>query len=85
MKESMLLRGRSVRIRGGPFRVRGLSFGRSALVGLTLSALVAGAAACGPEAPAVTVDSDDYLTLIDHPSEQTLEFVILLIFQQEPS
>ncbi len=56
--------------------VRGRSFGRSALVGVTLSALVAGAAACGPEAPAVTVDSDDYLTLIDHPSERELEFVI---------
>ncbi len=32
-------------------------------------------AACGPEAPAVTVDSDESLTLIDHPGE-ALEFVI---------
>ncbi len=70
MKESMLL------LRGRSFRVRGRSFGRSALVGAALSALAAGATACGPEAPAVTVDSDEYLTLIDHPSEGALEFVI---------
>lgn len=70
MKESMLL------LRWLSFRVHGRPFGRSALVSVTLSALVAGATACGPEAPAVTVDSDDYLTLIDHPSEGALEFVI---------
>ncbi len=63
-------------MRGLSFRVYGRPFGRSALVSVTLSALVAGATACGPEAPAVTVDSDDYLTLIDHPSEGALEFVI---------
>ncbi len=63
-------------LRGLSFRVRWRLFGRSARVSVTLSALVAGAAACGPEAPAVTVDSDDYLTLIDHPSEGSLEFVI---------
>ncbi|MEJ2311836.1 MAG: hypothetical protein P8Y07_06665 [Gemmatimonadales bacterium] len=41
---------------------------------LTLG-LAASMASCGPEAPAVTVDSDDSLTLIDHPGE-ALEFVI---------
>ncbi len=38
-------------------------------------ALAASLAGCGPEAPAVTVDSDESLTLIDHPGE-ALEFVI---------
>jgi hypothetical protein len=37
-------------------------------------ALAASLAGCGPEAPAVTVDSDESLTLIDHPGE-ALEFV----------
>lgn len=36
----------------------------------------ASTAACGPEAPAVTVDSDESLTVIDHPSDGALEFVI---------
>jgi hypothetical protein len=44
-------------------------------VALTV-ALAASLTGCGPEAPAVTVDSDESLTLIDHPSEGALEFVI---------
>jgi hypothetical protein len=55
---------------------RGRSFGRPALAGVALSTLLAVAAGCGPDAPAVTVDTDDFLALVDYPSEETLEFVI---------
>ncbi len=48
---------------------------RTPLTVLALS-LAVSTAACGPEAPAVTVDRDESLTVIDHPGEGALEFVI---------
>lgn len=48
---------------------------RILLGGALIVALSAGLSACGSQAPAVTVDSDESLTLIDHPGE-ALEFVI---------
>jgi hypothetical protein len=49
---------------------------RTLLGGALIVALAAATSACGPEAPAVTVDSDESLTLINHPGEGALEFVI---------